>query len=148
MSIGYLQLLSSTNFVNFLAVNPKTQKWLVLAVDDLEFGEEILKNGKRPHWAAHLCHQAIEKLLKAIVQERKNEPPTPTHNFKILCKEANIQLSEEKMQWLMGLAPHYIGTRYPEDIFKLQKKYSQDFCENLFKETKEFFEWLKNNYLK
>lgn len=129
-------------------MNAKTQKWFALAADDLEFAEEVLKNKKRPHWAAHLCQQTIEKLLKAIVQEKKNRVPTPTHNFKTLCREADIQLPEEKMQWLMALAPHYLGTRYPEDLFKLQKKYTQKFCERLYQETKEFFKWLESNYLK
>lgn len=126
----------------------KTETWLALAADDLEFAEDVLKNKKRPHFAAHLCHQAIEKLLKAIVQEKTNSTPTPTHNFKILCKEAKLTLPEEKMRWLLNLAPHYIGARYPEDLFKLKQQYTQEFCENLFRETKEFFQWLKTNYLK
>lgn len=129
-------------------MSPKTETWLSLAKDDLDFAEEVLKNKKRPHFAAHLCHQAIEKLLKAIVQARTNASPTPTHNFKSLCQQANISLPEDKMKWLLDLVPHYIGTRYPEDLVQLQKQYNQNFCEKLFQETREFFIWLQSTYLK
>ncbi|MBI5298930.1 MAG: HEPN domain-containing protein, partial [Deltaproteobacteria bacterium] len=51
-------------------INKKVETWLALAQDDLDFAEEVLQNKKRPHYAAHLCHQSIEKLIKAIVQAR------------------------------------------------------------------------------
>ena len=127
---------------------PKVETWLALAEDDLDFAAEVLKNGKRPHYAANLCHQSIEKLLKAIVQAKTNSMPQLTHNFKALCKQAGLELPEEKMQWLLDLAPHYIGARYPEDLFQLQKQYTQEFSEKLYRETKEFFQWLKKTYLK
>lgn len=129
-------------------MTPKTETWLSLALDDLDFAEEVLKNKKRPHFAAHLCQQAIEKLLKAIVQAKTNSTPLHTHNLKSLCQQANLVLTNDKMEWLLDLTPHYIGARYPEDLMKLQKKYTQQFCEKLFQETKEFFEWLKTSYLK
>ena len=128
-------------------MSPKVETWLALAQDDLDFAAEILGNRKRPHYAAHLCHQAIEKLLKAIVQS-KDESPQYTHNLKILCQQAHLNLSEDKMLWLLALGTHYLGARYPEDIFKLKKQYTQEFSEKLFKETKEFFQWLKSSYLK
>lgn len=103
----------------------KSQTWFELAKNDLEFAAEILSNKRRPHYAAHFCHQAIEKLLKAIIQERTDEMPLRTHNFKLLCKQAGLELPASKMEWLLELSPHYLGTRYPEDIFKLYKRYTQ-----------------------
>lgn len=126
----------------------KTLTWLELAKNDLEFAKEILENKKRPHYAAHFCHQAVEKLFKAVIQEKTNDIPLRTHNFKLLCQQAKINIPEERMKWLLSLSPHYIGTKYPEDVFKLYKQYSQRFTETLYKQTKEFFEWLKTSYLK
>lgn len=126
----------------------KTQTWFEMAKDDLEFARDILAARKRPHYAAHFCHQTIEKLLKAIVQKRTNSTPMPTHNFKTLCSQAGLELPPDKMQWLFDLAPHYLGARYPEDLFQLQKKYTQEFSQRLFNETKEFFRWLERNYLR
>lgn len=129
-------------------MDSKVKTWLTLAEDDLEFASEVLQNGKRPYYAAHLCHQAVEKLLKAIVQFRTNKLPARTHNFIALCEQAKLELTKEKMQWLLDLAPHYIGTRYPEDLAKHRKLYTQDFSQKLFSETKDIFQWLKKAYLK
>ncbi|MBI5299694.1 MAG: HEPN domain-containing protein, partial [Deltaproteobacteria bacterium] len=74
--------------------------------------------------------------------------PQFTHNFKLLCKQGKLELPENRTQWLMDLMPHYLGARYPEDILKLKKRYTQTFCEKLFQETREFFQWLKSVYLK
>lgn len=106
-------------------MDSKTETRFELAKDDLEFASEILKAKKRPHYAAHFCHQAIEKILKSIIQQKTNSTPMPTHNFKALCKQAELNLPEARMQWLLDLAPHYLGARYPEDLFKLQKQYSR-----------------------
>jgi HEPN domain-containing protein len=129
-------------------MDSKTQTWLTLAQEDLDFAQDILKNGRRPHYAAHFCHQSIEKLLKAIVQAMTQETPIPTHNFKTLCKQASLELPPTRMEWLLNLAPHYLGTRYPEDLFELRKQYSQQVSETLHQETKEFFTWLRSTYLK
>lgn len=103
-------------------MDSKVQTWFELANGDLEFASEILAAKKRPHYAAHFCHQAIEKLLKAIIQKKTDTTPIPTHNFKMLCKQANIEI--------------------------LEKQYTQRFSEALYKETKEFFKWLESTYLK
>lgn len=62
----------------------KTKTWLELATNDLQLAEDILNRKGKVYYVAHFCHQAIEKLLKAIVSERTNKIPLPTHNFKLL----------------------------------------------------------------
>lgn len=125
----------------------KTKTWLDIAQGDLEFAESIIQSKKRFHYAVHFCHQAIEKILKAIVQEHTNQTPKRTHNFKALCQQANIQLPNDLEIILVKLAPHYLASKYPEDIEKLYKTYTLSYATALFRETKELFEWLKQ-YLK
>lgn len=69
----------------------KTKTWLELATNDLKLAEELLSRKGRVYYAAHFCHQAIEKMLKAIIAERTNEIPLPTHNFKILLEQAKAE---------------------------------------------------------
>ncbi|MFH1654645.1 MAG: HEPN domain-containing protein [Pseudomonadota bacterium] len=64
----------------------QTLTWLELAENDLSLAGDLLQGEKRAHYAVHFCHQSIEKLLKAIIQEQINETPLRTHNFKALCK--------------------------------------------------------------
>jgi HEPN domain-containing protein len=126
----------------------KTKTWLELATNDLDLARELLQRKNKVYYVAHFCHQAIEKLLKAIISERTDKIPLPTHNFKILLDQAALKdLPEDKKRFIFGLTPHYIGTKYPEDIAKLYKQYTKTFVHKLFKEAVEVFEWLKE-YLK
>lgn len=126
----------------------KTKTWLELAVNDLALAKELLRRKSKVYYVAHFCHQAVEKLLKAVISERTNEIPAPTHNFKILLDQANLRdIPEDKKKFIFGLMPHYIGTKYPEDVTKLYKRYTKIFVQRLYGQTKETFKWLKA-YLK
>lgn len=126
----------------------KTKTWLELATNDLLLAGELLDRGKKVYYAAHFCHQAIEKLLKAIISEQTDEIPLPTHNFKILLDQAKLKdIPNDKKRFIFILTPHYIGTKYPEDINKLYKQYTKVFVQRLYKETQGVFKWLKT-YLK
>jgi len=110
----------------------KTKTWLELSTNDLKLAEELLSR----------------KLLKAIIAERTDEIPFPTHNFKILLEQARLKdIPEERKRFIFSLMPHYIGTKYPEDITQLYKKYTRVFVQRLYRETCEVFQWLKA-YLK
>lgn len=126
----------------------KTKTWLELACNDLALANELLKSKGKIYYSAHFCHQAIEKLLKAIVTHRTKEVPIPTHNFKTLFEQANLSdIPNDKKKFLYSLMPHYIGTKYPEDIAQLYKHYTRAFVLKLYKETYQVFKWLKT-YLK
>lgn len=126
----------------------KTKTWLELASNDLALAKDILNRRKRVYYVAHFCHQAIEKLLKAVVSERTNEIPHPTHNFKFLLDQAKLNdIPQDRKKFIFSLTPHYIGTKYPEDITNLYKQYTTGFVRSLHTETERVFKWLKK-YLK
>lgn len=122
----------------------RTKTWLELAENDLALAKELLHRKSKVYYTAHFCHQAIEKLLKAIIAERTNEIPLPTHNFKILLDQAKLKdVPEDKKKFIFSLMPHYIGTKYPEDVTKLYKQYTKIFVKRLYRESEEVFRWLK-----
>lgn len=138
---------SSCDFGKFcysFFVKEKTRTWLELAENDLELAQSIVKNKNRAYFAVHFCHQAIEKILKAIVQERTEVAPKRTHNFKALCEQANIALPASTENFLIKLAPHYLASRYPEDLQHLYKKYTESYVRTLLQETTEAFQWCKS----
>jgi HEPN domain-containing protein len=122
----------------------QTLTWLEMAENDFAFAKEVLRNGQRPFYAAHFCHQSVEKLLKAIVQERTGSTPPRTHNFTALSRHGGIDLPPEMEEILLSLAPHYLATRYPEDISRLYQQYTDDYVRRLLSRTEELFSWLKN----
>lgn len=126
----------------------KTKTWLELATNDLALARELLRRKNKVYYSAHFCHQAIEKLLKAIISERTDKIPLPTHNFKILLDQAGLEdMLEDRKRFMFSLMPHYIGTKYPEDVTMLYKRYTKSFVQKLYRNTEEAFRWLKA-YLK
>ncbi len=122
----------------------KTRTWLELATNDLALAKDLLHRKGKVYYSAHFCHQAIEKLLKAIISERTDEVPLPTHNFKILLDQARLKdIPDDKKRFIFSLTPHYIGTKYPEDVVKLYKQYTRIFVQRLYKKSEEAFRWLK-----
>lgn len=86
--------------------------------------------------------------LELATNDLSLEIPLPTHNFKTLLEQAKLNdIPEDNKKFLFSLMPHYIGTRYPEDIAKLYKQYTKNFVGRLYKETCEAFKWLEA-YLK
>lgn len=128
-------------------MDQKAQTWLEIAENDLEFAEQILKNRQRPSYALHFCHQAVEKILKAAIQQATDKQPPRIHNFEKLLKLTGKTLPPDKLNFLIDLAPHYLSTKYPEDLAKFQKQYSEDFVKSQFETTKELFLWIKTNWL-
>ena len=122
----------------------KTKTWVRLAENDLSLAKDLMGKKGRAYYAAHFCHQAIEKMLKAVISERTDKIPFPTHNFKILLDQSGLkEIPEQKKQFLFSMMPHYIGTKYPEDIARLYKNHTKAFVTKLYKNTDEVSRWLK-----
>ena len=122
----------------------KTKTWVTLAQNDLSLAKDLLNKKGRAYYSAHFCHQAIEKMLKAVISEKTDKIPLPTHNFKILLDQSGLQnIPEKTKEFIFSMTPHYIGTKYPEDIAKLYKSYTKSFVSKLYKNTQEAFQWLK-----
>ena len=128
-------------------MDKKTQTWLGTAESDLEFAEQILKNKQRPPYALHFCHQAIEKILKAVIHHTTGKEPPRIHNFEKLLNLTQKELPPDKLNILIDLAPHYLSTKYPEDLAKFAKQYSAEFVQVQFQATQELFLWIKKNWL-
>lgn len=122
----------------------KTKTWFEMAKSDLDFAGSIIRTKKRAYYAVHFCHQAVEKVLKAIVQEHTDEEPKRTHNFKVLCEQARLELPAHVAEFLAKLAPHYLASKYPEDLEKLYKTYTISYAADLYEGTQEMFSWLEN----
>ncbi len=92
-----------------------------------------------------LCHQVVEKCLKAYYwHTRKKEPPY-SHNLLLLSEESRFDdlADEERLALFNELMPLNIQARYPEDRELLLKALTADKCGDLYKKTKEFYKWIK-----
>lgn len=122
-----------------------TKTWVTLAKNDLTLAHDLLKRKSRYYYAAHFCHQSLEKMIKAVIAERTNTIPLPTHNFKLLLDQSGLKdVPNEIKEFLFSMIPHYIGTKYPEDITKLYNQYTKQYTQGLYQKTIKVFKWLKN----
>lgn len=117
------------------------KEWLEYAISDLKNAGILCKNRsyKDSIW---YCHQAIEKLLKAILIHQGKEAMR-VHDLVRLWEEANPTRSESISMFLEELNPYYILSRYPEVGFKMKVIYKKKDAVRILKTAKEVFKWLR-----
>ena len=119
-----------------------TQKWIEIAEYDLKTAAAMLKS-KRYLYVVFMCQQAIEKILKAIYTQQKNETPPRTHNLPYLTQSLNLNLPESDKDLLFTLTNLYVESRYPEEQTKLSQILSPKQSTQYLSRTKEVFKCLK-----
>jgi HEPN domain-containing protein len=115
------------------------KEWLNYAERDLQdagllYGAKSYKN-----CILH-CHQAIEKLLKAIIIQ-KGYQLIRTHDLISLTDSAKLELPESVMDFIGQLNPHYLPVKYPDVTLKFS--YTKAKVYSILNKTKEVFRWLR-----
>jgi HEPN domain-containing protein len=123
----------------------KFQYWIDLAEYDIETAKVMLQSG-RYLYVGFMCHQTIEKMLKAFYVKTKNEQPPRTHNLRILANNSGIhsEMSEFQLDFLNILEPLNIEARYPTDKERIMRSLNQDRCAKIVEETMEMMKWIKS----
>ncbi len=92
-----------------------------------------------------MCHQVIEKSIKAYYWHSKKSEPPYIHNLFLLAEKSGfINLVDDgKKELINELIPLNIQARYPEDKVALLKKLNYNKSRSLYKRTKELLEWIE-----
>jgi HEPN domain-containing protein len=122
-------------------MNEISTEWLRYAKSDLRNAEILLKN-KSYRDCIWYCHQAIEKLLKAIISHRGKEV-RKVHDLVGLLEEAGVASQKSITEFIEELNPYYIPTRYPEAGFRLKITYGKKNAAKILRATREVFKWLR-----
>lgn len=127
-------------------VKDKIAYWLDITHYDLVSASAMHKS-RRYLYVGFLCHQVIEKCLKAYYWHAKKDEPPYTHNLLILSEKAKFDLiANEKHYALFNeLMPLNIQARYPKDKDLLLKSLNARKSEDILKRTKEFYQWIKKS---
>jgi HEPN domain-containing protein len=117
--------------------------WIDIADYDLATAEAMLST-ERYLYVGFMCHQTIEKLLKAYYVRVINDTPPYTHNLSRLASLSSIypELSESQKDLLDMLEPLNVETRYPTQKDMILKSLTREKCEALIGMTKELSEWI------
>ena len=123
----------------------KVAYWLDIADYDIDTAEAMYKT-KRWLYVAFMCHQTIEKTLKAYWSFVRDDMPPKTHNHMRLADECGLyeQMNEEQKAFLEIITNYNIEARYPEDKAALARTLSPKVCRNLIDDTKVLQQWIKD----
>ena len=122
----------------------KIAYWLDVAHYDLVTAKAMLEK-KRFLYVGFLCHQVVEKSLKAYFWHNQKEEPPYTHNLLILSEKSKFDMHAKDKHFTLfnELMPLNIQARYPEDKELLLKSLTVEKCEGILKKTREFYLWIK-----
>ena len=119
--------------------------WLDLADYDLE-SAKVMLNGGRYLYVGFMCHQTVEKALKAVISsDLDGELPPKIHHLLKLADCAGIynKMNEEQQTFIKNLNPLNVEARYPAHSNNFIEGLSIDICNELIQETEKMLCWIK-----
>ena len=127
-------------------MNEKVEYWMELADYDIE-SAKVMLNGGRYLYVGFMCHQTIEKVLKAIIARDciGDEIPPKIHDLHKLAEKAGLfmRMSENQKEVLRLLNPLNIEARYPEYKNRLAATLTNEICQELLAKTEGLLCWTK-----
>ena len=92
----------------------KFEYWKNISIEDLDVAEDLFK-AKRWLYVAFMCHQAIEKILKAYWNATREDEPPYVHNHRRLAEGAGLysQMSDEQHRFLGEISNGYYRSAHP-----------------------------------
>lgn len=123
----------------------KVQYWIKMADYDYTVAQDLQR---AKHWlyVAFMCHQVLEKTLKAYwVSTQPNDPPY-VHNLARLAEGCglNKQMNEEQNLFIETMTPMNIEARYPDYKSLLASSLNQAVCADILIKTQDLQSWIKS----
>ena len=121
----------------------KVQYWLDITADDLDLGEFLYQNG-RWLYAAFMCHQVIEKMLKAYWTATRDDVPPYIHEHKRLAEICGLyeQMSDEQRDFLQEVRPMNIEARYPDYKRSITNALNAEKTRQIVEQTRQMQQWI------
>ena len=106
----------------------------------------ILYGQRQGEMQGKMCHQVIEKMLKAYWSNVLEEPALKIHSLSRLAENSGLdkEMSEEQTDFIDALEPLNIEARYPSYKERLMKTLTEERCKELMKQTDELRLWIKS----
>jgi HEPN domain-containing protein len=118
------------------------EEWLRQADYDMDTAEYMFGGG-RYFYAVFMCHLSIEKALKGLFRHKLNQQPPRVHNLIYLLNRIGIKPQEPIGRFIVKLNEASVATRYPEEIRKLQKDFTQNVVKDILVDGRKTLEWIK-----
>ena len=127
-----------------MAKEDTVQAWLDHVHEDISAAECLFQGG---HWlyVAFLCHQALEKSLKAYYIATNDDDPPYTHSHTRLLNVCGLidELTDAQLRFIALMEPMYIKARYPEQKARTARTLNKDICQDFIEKTKQLTQWIE-----
>ena len=125
-------------------MDEKVKYWLELSDYDLETAKAMLKS-KRYLYVGFMCHQSIEKILKAYYSQHSPDTPPFSHSLSYLSRVSGADeiLEDPQKQFIDEIEPLNIEARYPSQKDRLFQSLTRERCEYLIQNTENLQKWIK-----
>jgi HEPN domain-containing protein len=121
----------------------KVQYWLDIVSEDLELGEFLFKSG-RWLYSAFMCHQVVEKMLKAYWTATRDDVPPYIHEHKRLAELCGLyeQMDASQRTFLNEIRLMNIEARYPDYKRTVASSLNEDRTRHIVEQTKQMQQWI------
>lgn len=112
---------------------------------DFDTAKAMLET-RRYLYVGFMCHQVIEKMLKAFWSKVCDEPPLKIHSLSRLAEKTKLDnnMTDEQLDFIDELEPLNIEARYPSYKERLMQSLSAERCKILLRQTDELRLWIKS----
>ena len=126
-----------------MANKDRADKWLDIVAEDLSVAELLFNNG---HWlyTGFMCHQVIEKTLKAYWCVCRDDDPPYLHEHERIAKGCGLytKMNDEQKDFLEGIKRMNIEARYQESKDAIARTLNRDNTAMIFETTKQLHAWI------
>ena len=119
------------------------RRWMEIVNEDLSVAEDLYQT---KHWlyVAFMCHQVIEKTLKAFWTATRDDDPPYIHDHKRLAEGCGLyhKMSEDQRIFLTTIREMNIEARYREYKSHLAAMLNEQNTLHILEQTKEMQQWI------
>lgn len=92
-----------------------------------------------------MCHQTIEKALKAYFTYLKSDVAPFSHSLSLIAKKGYFYelFSEEQKDFIDQIEPLNIEARYPSHKERIMRSLTENKCLEIIDKTRQLQSWIK-----
>ena len=126
-----------------MANKDRADKWLDIVAEDLSVAEDLYKTS---HWlyVGFMCHQVVEKSLKAYWCVYRDDDPPYLHDHKKIAQGCGLytKMSEQQLKFLEIIKPMNIEARYQEFKDEVARSLNRENTAEILETTKQLHAWI------
>lgn len=126
-----------------MANKERVNKWLAIVAEDLSVAEDLYKTG---HWlyVGFMCHQVIEKTLKAYWCVCRDDDAPFIHDHDRIAKGCGLytKMDEDQKNFLALIRDMNIEARYQEAKDAVARTLNRETTLEILNLTKELHAWI------